>query len=533
MKINYNHLPVKVHYFFFNASMGAFTAYVPVYGRQLGISPLIMGSIIALLPIGSLLGKLLIGYAADYFLTWRKRIFMTLFTVTAISFMLMYFLPALPGPILPDHQFQNVSCECPPPCDMDYHASVLASCNGTKDTTCHWMCKDMNFSIRLSFHGVEKEAIISPDTTCLLNVNESSLCQRNETAYNNCNVTCDIFEDDRCLYTSVTFWGFVILMFFGIVGLFVSASVNDTICFDILGTGGQMKYGKQRLWGSVGFSLVSLVSGYTTDLWSQGKIYKTYTPAFILMLVFIVNDLICCRKLKLPLVKSPSILTDLYTILKLLPIIIFLCTAIIAGILETLTMYMEDLAMTTGYMSQIKLIEGLTLCTGFLGSKVIFFFISGRILKKLGYGYTLTICFLCCALRMGFISLVPTPWYVILVEGTLQGPTYALLYATIVTYASVISPPGTSATVQAIAAGMKEGLGYMIGSFLAGFLFEKIGGRMTFRAYSGLAAFAALMYFILYVSYLRHTTIYATDARHNVEWRNPDDAQKQCEPDET
>ncbi|XP_011878012.1 PREDICTED: uncharacterized protein LOC105567622 [Vollenhovia emeryi] len=156
----------------------------------------------------------------------------------------------------------------------------------------------MNFSIRLSFHGVEKEAIISSDTTCLLNVNETSLCQRNETANNNCNVTCDNFEDDRCLYTSVTFWGFVILMVFGLAGYYISISVNDTICFDILGTVGQMKYGKQRLWGSIGYSFMSLVSGYTIDLWSQGKIYKTYTPAFLFMLVFIVIDLICCRKLK-------------------------------------------------------------------------------------------------------------------------------------------------------------------------------------------------------------------------------------------
>ncbi|XP_011861711.1 PREDICTED: major facilitator superfamily domain-containing protein 6-like protein B [Vollenhovia emeryi] len=282
---------------------------------------------------------------------------------------------------------------------------------------------------------------------------------------------------------------------------------------------------------------MSLVSGYTIDLWSQGKIYKTYTPAFLFMLVFIVIDLICCRKLKLPLVKSPSILKDVYTILKLIPIIIFLCTAVIVGILESLMMnflfwYMEDLATETGYMSQIKLIEGLTICAGFLGSKVIFFFISGNILKKLGYGYTLTICFLSYALRMGLLSLVPTPWYVILVEGTLQGPAFALLYATIVTYASVISPPGTSATVQAIAAGMKEGLGYMIGSFLAGFLFEKIGSRMTFRTYSGLGALAALMYFILYVSYLKHTTVHTTDTRHNVEWRKPDDARRQCDVDE-
>lgn len=41
----------------------------------------------------------------------------------------------------------------------------------------------------------------------------------------------------------------------------------------------------------------------------------------------------------------------------------------------------------------------------------------------------------------------------------MQGPTYALCYTTIVAYASAVSPPGTSATVQGIVAGMDDGLG--------------------------------------------------------------------------
>ncbi|XP_077266792.1 major facilitator superfamily domain-containing protein 6-like [Temnothorax americanus] len=534
MKINHTLLLLKMHLFFFMAAMGSIKLYVPVFGKQLGVSSLIMGSIIAILPIAHLIGKLILGYAADYFLAWRKAIFMALFTVTSMSFVLMYFLPALPGPILPDHQFQNMSCESLLPCDKNHHALAIASCNGTKDTTCHWMCENMNFSMRLSFHAAEKEAIISSDTTCLLNINDTSLCRRNVTANYNCNVTCNNFVDDECLYTSITFWSFFILMFFGQVGYYVSLSVNDTICFDILGKNGQMEFGKQLMWNTIGFSLTTLLSGYTIDLWSRGKVYKTYTPAFIFVLVFISIDFICYRKLKLPLTKSPNILKDVHTILKLVPIVIFLCTAIFAGIFESLLIhfffwYIEDLAMETGYMSQVKLIQGLTTCIGFLCSKVIFFFMSGNILKRFGYGYTLTFCFLCYAMRLGFLSLVPTPWHIILVEVVLQGPSYALLYATVVTYANVISPPGTSATVQAVASGMKDGLGYSIGGFLAGFLIKTVGSRMTFKIYSALAGFSAIGYIILYTVYLRHTTV---DTRNNVAWRKPDDARRQCDVDE-
>ena len=140
--------------------------------------------------------------------------------------------------------------------------------------------------------------------------------------------------------------------------------------------------------------------------------------------------------------------------------------------------------MTTDCMREIKLIEGLIVAAETLGGEVIFFSLSGmlliylnvfvlsiflsiisktfsigKILKKLGFGYTFTFCFVCYALRLGLISLASTPWWVIPIELFMQGPTYALCYTTIVAYASKVAPPGTSATVQGIVAGMDDGFG--------------------------------------------------------------------------
>lgn len=139
--------------------------------------------------------------------------------------------------------------------------------------------------------------------------------------------------------------------------------------------------------------------------------------------------------------------------------------------------------MTTNCMSKIKLIEGLIVAAETLGGEVIFFsfsgklfiyiikfyilcnfdiysyFFIGKILKKLGFGYTFTFCFICYALRLGLISLASNPWWVIPIELFMQGPTYALCYTTIVAYASKIAPSGTSATIQGIVAGMDDGFG--------------------------------------------------------------------------
>lgn len=526
MKLNYKQLPIKAHYFFFMAAMGPILPFLPVYGKQLGVSTLVMGSITAILPILFLIAKPIFGFLVDYFYSWRKTIFIILLGATSISYICLYFLPVLPGPILPDHSFNNISCTSLSYCSSE-NISRADSCSDTKKTICHWTCTDKNFSVPIQFQAVKGEASFSLNTTCLPDKNASSYC----FAYANCNVTCDNFEDKYCLYTSLTFWMFIILMSLGNIGFNVGNSISDAICFDILGEGGQMGYGRQRVWGTIGFGIAAFLAGYAVDIWSRGETLKIYTPAFVLIFVFSFFDLLCCRKLDLPIMAgSESVLKDVFQLLKMKPILIFLCFATIAGIFDSfiiyfLFWYLEDLALATGYMNEIKLIEGLIVAAETLGGEVIFFSLSGKILKKLGFGYTFTFCFVCYAIRLGLISLAPTPWWIIPVELFMQGPTYALCYTTIVAYASKVSPPGTTATVQGIVAGMDDGFGFAVGSLIGGILYEVFGGVVTMRVFSLCAIITAFMYLILHIVYLKDTT---PDTKKDVEWKTPEEATNKC-----
>ncbi|XP_011705085.1 PREDICTED: major facilitator superfamily domain-containing protein 6-like, partial [Wasmannia auropunctata] len=129
----------------------------------------------------------------------------------------------------------------------------------------------------------------------------------------------------------------------------------------------------------------------------------------------------------------------------------------------------------------------------------------GKIVKKLGYGYTFIFCFICYALRLILISVAPTPWWIIPIE-FLQGPSYALCFTIIIAYTSVIAPPGTSTTVQGLVQGLNDGLGLSIGNLIGGILFKKFGGTKTMRIFSIFAAFSALIYFFLHILYLKHET---------------------------
>lgn len=80
-----------------------------VYGKQLGVSPVVMGSITSVLPILFLLAKPIFGFIVDYFQEWRKSIFIILLAITSASFILLYVLPPLSGPHFLKTQFENIS----------------------------------------------------------------------------------------------------------------------------------------------------------------------------------------------------------------------------------------------------------------------------------------------------------------------------------------------------------------------------------------------------------------------------------------
>lgn len=137
---------------------------------------------------------------------------------------------------------------------------------------------------------------------------------------NNCDIHCrsQAELETRCVLTSFQFWCFVVLMAGGTIAFNVINSISDAICFDVLGNffiyllcifivymyyffftgdGEEMSYGKQRVWGTIGFGISALLSGFIVDWWSVGDV-KSFIPALVIMIFFLLIDVLCCRKLK-------------------------------------------------------------------------------------------------------------------------------------------------------------------------------------------------------------------------------------------
>lgn len=300
------------------------------------------------------------------------------------------------------------------------------------------------------------------------------------------------------LLKSSTFWVFVVLMCLGTIGFNVANSISDAVCFDVLGDAQEMKYGAQRVWGTIGFGVTALVSGvavYYTN--------SSFAPAIIIMLVFSGLDLLAVSKLKLPqLGNSETLFRDVYDLVNRKSIATFLVFATLAGIIDSFIIYymfwyLEDVAILSGYEGQIKLIEGIVVAAECLCGEIPMFLYSGKILKKLGYIHCLTLCFFTYSIRLALISLIPNPWWLVPIEMIMQGCTYALCYTCIVAYAAAIAPQGTSATVQGLVAGVDDGLGYAVGSLIGGLAYKKFGGAVSFQMFAGIAFLSGIAHFIL------------------------------------
>lgn len=78
--------------------------------------------------------------------------------------------------------------------------------------------------------------------------------------------------------------------------IILSLSVLKILSILYLGENG-IQYGKQRLWGSVGWGLFAIISGVVLDKFTTD--HKTnYAPAFYIMLALITCDVICSCTLK-------------------------------------------------------------------------------------------------------------------------------------------------------------------------------------------------------------------------------------------
>uniref|UniRef100_A0A224XLK4 Putative transporter n=1 Tax=Panstrongylus lignarius TaxID=156445 RepID=A0A224XLK4_9HEMI len=584
MKVDMNLLPMKGHYFLFNAGTAPVVPFITTLAKQLGFSSFIVGIVYTFLPIMGMLAKPTMGALADRF-HCQKTLFLVFITLVMAFFFLIPFIPPLPSDSranihcnldsvvqicsdalsdscyerkITDFGNDNSTIKCKMSCKAEekFLQSVCTKWNQTQYCgsphrlpTSHLLTiagqregisldltDDNNKPVTLAPQTLFFTAYLSPKHTeqigkCmyirLQNVEFQShmmvtpYCDSLQEA--SCEMSCDNaiiseialnpkVKDDEVVHL-YQFWLFVIFLVISWVSQAVIVSIADAMCFELLGDY-PSKYGNQRLWGSVGWGLFSIVTGFVVDKFSEGQQRKNYFPAFVMMLIILFLDLIVSSQIKYKQLRtSSSILRDMGKLLSEFKIVIFLLWCICTGmctamIWNFLFWYLEDLASLHGCETKawIKTLEGLAMGIQCFGGELPFFFLSGWILKKIGHVNAMTLVLFSLGVRFLLYSMLTNPWWCLPIE-LLNGLTFGLLYATMASYASIVALPGTESTTQGLVGAVFEGIGVSLGSFIGGLLIHHYSGSKTFLVFGIGALICALVHFIVQYFCSRRVTV--------------------------
>ena len=282
--------------------------------------------------------------------------------------------------------------------------------------------------------------------------------------------------------TSVQFWpilGFIIAMTFfrnPVAPIIDSSAVS-------LVKQSQSTYGRQRLWGSIGFAGVSYGMGYLLASYDMTVAFWSHA---------LVMGLGCTLLGLLLPVETPhqrvNLLAGVRTLLGQRSYRGFLSSVILLGFamasyVTFLSLHMINLG---GTATQLGL-----MWVAMAGIEVPIMYFGARSIEKYGYRRILQLCFIGFSLGWVAMAFVTSPIYLIF-NVLLIGVFFSCYIVSVVNYADQTAPPGLSATAQAIIGAAQSGLGGSLGAVFAGYLWDVAGGSTLFLVAASAVAVAAL-----------------------------------------
>ena len=250
-------------------------------------------------------------------------------------------------------------------------------------------------------------------------------------------------------------------------------------------------YGRIRLGGTIGFSIVATVAGSLVE--NYGLKIAFWSAASLFFIAFLVSQKLvhggeksgkpADRGRASELLKNPHFLLFL--------LIGFSGGISFATINTYLFPYMKELGAGESMM-------GLALTIGTIAELPVLFFVS-RFIRRFK-AYTLLIFSIAMTgLRFLLLAVAPNPIFVLLIQ-LLNGFNYPLLMVAGVTYADEHAPQGFRATAQGLFTAAMGGIGGAIGGFAGGLLFESMGAKGMYLIF---CIFVALV--LVFVSLVHRT----------------------------
>jgi len=311
--------------------------------------------------------------------------------------------------------------------------------------------------------------------------------------------------DNSNKYVSCDSTQFIYLLLVTVVGTIIAApaqALADTATLQSL-HGETHKYGRVRLWGSLGWGVGGFSVGAAVSTNNEknycGELVIDYSPCFYVYAAAMGVAFLCATQFQFDQTPDYPDTSDAENVktnyitdgLKVFQNLQFCFVIFIAffcgsatGFIETfLFWYLHELG---GGQLLFSVINGLN-----CAAEVCVFFVTDKLLSFLGHINVIYLALFCYSLRFIYFYFVQSPWAVLPAE-LLQGITTAALWSSCVSYVGL--HPGASNTVQGILNGVYMGLGFATGGFMGGLLVQFTGMKLSFVMYA-LASFCVLLIF--------------------------------------
>jgi MFS family permease len=298
------------------------------------------------------------------------------------------------------------------------------------------------------------------------NSSYSTMTCENQTQPLSCKFHC---SNMKCLENpdtlkhqfAVTFWSFAGIYMVAQIFYAPCASLNDAISYELLGDK-RHRWGRQRVWGTIGFGLIAAVSGPILDNVLREDGTTNYGICCYLFLGFMILSAMAAYGLTVPEHFNCSrMMKNIAALLREPPIVAFLTCLFLFGlffgaIVAFLFWYLLELEESE-YHNTHKVVCGLCLLMNAITEMPVLFF-SGKVIKRIGEVSCLYIAFVAYGIRFLSYAFLMNIWLVLPVE-LLHGVTFGLMFPAATMYASRIAPPGMSATLQGLVSGIHFGFG--------------------------------------------------------------------------
>lgn len=281
-----------------------------------------------------------------------------------------------------------------------------------------------------------------------------------------------------------TFWMIMLV----VIGLSffrtpIPALVDSTVMSLVAQAGSS--YGRQRMWGSLGFVLATYGLGQLVNLQDLRLIFWLHAGLLAVGCALL--------SLLLPIqggLDRVNILTGLRTLAARPGYLSYLAGMVLlgvgaAGFANFLGLHILELG---GTESQVGMAWALNAIT-----EIPIMFMGARWFGRVRYSRQILIGFIGFILAWFALALAQTPAQVLMAI-PLTGVCYGFFWVAAVGYAAESAPKGLEATAQSLAGAAQSGLGWGIGSLIAGALWDAAGGHVVLFTSAGVMVMAAVIF---------------------------------------